>query len=72
MSTQLTPHAAYGLQYRLAMTAPARAAALKAKKVTAKGVSVAIGMLGVHPYVLDMTASQFEQFKSTFGAKTDE
>jgi hypothetical protein len=69
MSTQLTEHQVYGIAYRLAMTPEARAAALKAKKVTGKGFSVCVGMPGISPYVLDMTAAQFVQFKSTFEGK---
>lgn len=69
MSTQLTAHAAYGIAYRLAMTPEARAAALKAKKVTARGFSVCVGIHGFTPCVLDMTAAQFEQFKASFGNK---
>lgn len=69
MSTQLTPHEVYGIAYRLVMAAEARDAALKAKVKTIKGFSVRVGLPHIHPYVLDMTAAQFEQFKSTFEGK---
>ncbi|WP_158933765.1 hypothetical protein [Burkholderia sp. S171] len=66
MSTQLTQHAAFGIAYRLAMTPDARASALKAKVKTTKGFSIRIGLPNINPYVLDMTAEQFSEFKSTF------
>jgi hypothetical protein len=66
---QLTQHEAYGIAYRLAMTPEARAAALKAKVKTTKGFSVCIGLPSINPYVLDMTAEQFSEFKSTFEGK---
>jgi hypothetical protein len=65
MSNQLTPHAVYGIAYRLAMTAPARAAALKAKKVTPKGICVRVGLPN-WAADLDMTAAEFSEFKATF------
>ncbi len=48
------------------MTPDARASALKAKVKTTKGFSIRIGLPNINPYVLDMTAEQFSEFKSTF------
>jgi hypothetical protein len=60
--------AGVGMVYALAMTGPAKVAAIKAKKVTDKGFSIVVGIPGCEK-PLDMTAAEYADFISTFQGK---
>jgi hypothetical protein len=68
----ITDYAAAGRSYASHVSFYQRNSALQAATATPEGMLVRIGGNGGHGMPLLVPMDQWKQFKSTFGAKTDE